>query len=279
MPKFSKFSEADIKDFAGDIIFERGLDYYEEGMVQDFSFDPDKQIIRGEIYGTVGIYTITAWNRDGDVWAHCDCPYEGNPCKHIVAVLLYYMHHKERYLKKRKEQINVKESIKEKLTTFSGDELIGILMGLVEKYPLIEREMMLQLSVDNKNSLKSFNREIDKIIHVFDHDQISSYETCDRLNEILYQVDSANEEIKIEIIWYICDHVLAQLTEYGLMDEPLEDLAIETMQELRALLNSNEKYDRKRNEIIKKLKDYSDTGNCGIIDDIDDALYQLEEGE
>ncbi len=56
--KFSKLTANQIEGFAGSVIFNRGLGYYENGLVEDFEYDPQAQIVSANIHGGVGCYTI-----------------------------------------------------------------------------------------------------------------------------------------------------------------------------------------------------------------------------
>ena len=61
------------------------------------------------------------------------------------------------------------------------------------------------------------------------------------------------------------------MNKYGMNDEPLEDMAIETLDLLAAVLISQ----KEKIGIIKALKKYSAWGNCGIIDDINEAIEKI----
>jgi hypothetical protein len=61
-------------------------------------------------------------------------------------------------------------------------------------------------------------------------------------------------------------------------DEPLEDLAIETLDLLTEILSKFDISSEERAEIVRALKKYSAWGNCGMIDQIDEAADRLNSG-
>ena len=83
-------SEGFIKQFAGSTIFSRGKEYCQSQMVDEIKYDAVRDRIEAEVSGSSGSsydVEITAAPRGID--ATCSCPYDGYPCKHIVAVLLH----------------------------------------------------------------------------------------------------------------------------------------------------------------------------------------------
>ena len=78
-----------------DIIFKRGEDLYRFGAFQCIEVDPQQGEYVYEVDGSYGDYTIEV-NINGSVAASCDCPYPGDGCKHVVAVLLDLLDREER---------------------------------------------------------------------------------------------------------------------------------------------------------------------------------------
>jgi len=275
MIRLSELSELKIKEFAGSTIYRRGYDYYKDDMVEEFELDPEKNVFSAVIFGSVGCYDIEVWTKKGYINASCTCPYDGYPCKHIVAVLLYYLNNKNRYLKNIAKQKKLDNVLKRKLASLSKNELINILTSYSKKYPAVKRELSLQLSVDKKMSLEQYNKEIDRVFRRFENDDFSTYEVVRELSKMMKQTESAHSEIRVEIIWNITDNILHVLNEYGMSDEPFEDFVIKTMDVLVDILNNNSTFDNRRNKIRAELDKYCEWGNCGIIDEIGEAAYQL----
>ncbi len=98
--KLKNLSENVIKKFAGATIFGRGKEYHQSQMVEEIEYDSTRDRIQAEVDGSSGHsydVEITAAKRGID--AVCSCPYDGYPCKHIVAVLLTFMEKQETLLR------------------------------------------------------------------------------------------------------------------------------------------------------------------------------------
>ncbi|GEO64375.1 SWIM zinc finger family protein [Companilactobacillus nantensis] len=70
-------------------ILERGYDYFDQGLVEDFKQTKTK--ITAKVFGSE-VYDVKIKLRNGEIAdASCDCPYaqDGKYCKHMVAVLVF----------------------------------------------------------------------------------------------------------------------------------------------------------------------------------------------
>lgn len=77
-----------------EIIFQRGEDLYSFGAFHCVDYDKQQGKYIYEVDGNYGDYT-TEVNINGSVAVACDCPYPGEGCKHVVAVLLDLLERKE----------------------------------------------------------------------------------------------------------------------------------------------------------------------------------------
>ena len=71
-------------------IFERGVEYYSNNRVLEYSFESN--IIQASVQGEF-IYDVHIVNDNNQIIdAYCDCPHaqKGNLCTHMVAELLEY---------------------------------------------------------------------------------------------------------------------------------------------------------------------------------------------
>ena len=71
-----------------DIIFERGVDIYEIGLYSCTNSNFEYKRFIYEVDGNYGDYIVQVKINDDNISYHCDCPYPGEGCKHLVAVLL-----------------------------------------------------------------------------------------------------------------------------------------------------------------------------------------------
>ena len=94
-----------------------------------------------------------------------------------------------------------------------------------------------------------------------------------QLGAILKSVENSSADVRVKVYWAIVDRTLKELNEYGMSDESLETLAIDTMELLAKSLNGGEQSRKERQTIIAGLMNYYVHGNCGIVD----AIYETVE--
>lgn len=85
-------------------IFQRGEDYFQSAMVYQMEYHPDNLSIYAEVSGNYGNYEVKISEDTKDINAYCDCPYDGYPCKHIIAVLLNFIENKKSIFIKQKNE-------------------------------------------------------------------------------------------------------------------------------------------------------------------------------
>ena len=73
-------------------VFDRGQDYFCNGMVSHVSYTGNR--LSARVTGN-RIYEVDIRQTGEGLDCRCDCPYDGDICKHIVAVLLEFLAHKE----------------------------------------------------------------------------------------------------------------------------------------------------------------------------------------
>ena len=69
-------------------IYKRGMTLFHNGAFYCNEFEVHSGTFSYEVDGNYGDYTISIELGKDDLYGSCDCPYPGNGCKHIVAVLL-----------------------------------------------------------------------------------------------------------------------------------------------------------------------------------------------
>lgn len=73
-----------LPEYVNPRIFDRGLDYYRNDLIEP----PERVSEHKWVTRALGrrVYSVSlAFNPDGDDEWHCDCPYDGPVCKHVVA--------------------------------------------------------------------------------------------------------------------------------------------------------------------------------------------------
>jgi uncharacterized Zn finger protein len=131
-------TEADIEALAIAQSFERGYDYYHSGAVYEVVRRGDE--LTAEVEGSqYDPYTVrVTLDESGIAATECTCPYDwGGICKHIVAVLLHYVHETGEVIDKPRLELL--------LADLSADELRQLIQRTAESRPdlvsVIEREL------------------------------------------------------------------------------------------------------------------------------------------
>lgn len=125
-------TEKRIRERASEQSFQKGLAYYKS----DAIYNPALQAMPGGVTLTAQCegssapsYRLRVELDEGGVRsASCTCPYDwGGDCKHIVALLLMYIH--------QPDEFSEQESVKGLLVGLEKDELVTLILRLVERDP------------------------------------------------------------------------------------------------------------------------------------------------
>jgi len=123
-----KITEGQIRARAGDKSFARGESYYRDEAVFDLVQRGD--VIEGLCQGSMpSPYQVRArLGKQGITETFCTCEYDfGGDCKHIIALLLTYLHQPNKF-----EQ---RQSTDDVLTAWDKNELISLIREMVTRYP------------------------------------------------------------------------------------------------------------------------------------------------
>jgi uncharacterized Zn finger protein len=147
-----KLNEKIIRDRANDQSYEKGRAYYRSGAI----YDPSWQSVEGGIVltahcegSTAPSYRLRAELDAGGVRsADCTCPYDwGGDCKHIVALLLLYLHKRDEFSEQRQAG--------DLLTDMEKDSLVALIHRLVERSPDLYNEIEMAIPLVEAGESKS----------------------------------------------------------------------------------------------------------------------------
>ena len=107
--------------------FERGEDYYSQGMVESVVQRGNR--LFAEVLGSEeDPYSVGVYLQEDDFSASCTCPYDwGGYCKHIVAVFLTWIHDRD--------VVAVRTPIEDLLSELDADGLKALVLEMVESDP------------------------------------------------------------------------------------------------------------------------------------------------
>jgi len=273
--KLADLTQKGIEQFAGAKIYARGHDYYLSGNVSELSYDPDSESISAEVAGTYGDYDVEIEQVDGDMRASCNCPYEGYPCKHMVAVLLSFINHRRVYAQQAVEAKSQKAAIEERIRKLSKDELVAMVMACARKYPDFHRELMVRFEPNQKQTLDTLLKQVSRAFPSIESKSYSTDRIAKELKRILQSVESGEERIRLEVHWAVADSILGELNEYGMDDDALESVLLSALEVLKDILSEKEALAARRREIIDNLMRYYNWGNFGMADAVYDTVMDL----
>jgi uncharacterized Zn finger protein len=148
--KLPRITEADVRGLASEKSFERGRTYYQDGTIMD----PVRQGIELRAYCEGSEYepyhlSVTLAKR-GVEGTSCTCPYDwGGICKHLVALLLTYVHDPEVF--------RVVPPLKEMLANSSKEDLITIINQMIKREPELMAVVELSAATQQGRKGKSVN--------------------------------------------------------------------------------------------------------------------------
>ncbi len=125
-------TEKQIRERASDQSFQKGLSYHKSGAIYNPTLQttPSGVILTAHCEGSSApSYHLRVELDEGGVRsASCTCPYDwGGDCKHIIALLLMYIH--------QPVEFSEQESVKELLVGLEKDALVTLILRLVERDP------------------------------------------------------------------------------------------------------------------------------------------------
>lgn len=124
-------TEQQIRDRVDSGSFAKGQSYYKGGAISDMVRRGDR--LEGLCEGSQPspYRVLVTFDEDEIEDASCTCPYDwGGDCKHIVALLLAYIHEPEKF----EERASVDDTLKER----SKEELIALIGEMIDRQPDLE---------------------------------------------------------------------------------------------------------------------------------------------
>ena len=155
-----KLTESIIRTGADEKSFQRGQALYHGAAISNTFAQGN--LIAGDCAGTrAPFYKVRVELDDAGVHsARCTCVYEsGGYCKHVVALLLAYVHHSKQFV--------VRQALPELLADLSQEELIVLITRLADDHPDINDWIEVAVSVPSpsKGAKKTGRKKVDDEIY------------------------------------------------------------------------------------------------------------------
>jgi len=151
-----QLTEEIIRGRASDQSYQKGRDYYRSGAIYNSSW----QSMEGGIMLTAQCEGSSApsyrlrveLDAGGVRSASCTCPYDwGGDCKHIVALLLMYLH--------KRDEFSEHKGVVDLLADMEKDSLVALINRLVERNPDLYDEIEIAIPMVNVGKSKSSAKE------------------------------------------------------------------------------------------------------------------------
>lgn len=168
-----------IQDLFDSVIYLRGEEYFEEGLVT--SIEPANSCeITGIVRGNRSYNVSISIDADGNILCDCSCPCDFN-CKHAAALLLKWLSIKKNYNKKLTQvKPSPKETLNQILTKRSKKELVELVETFIGKHP----ELKSYIKIERKEI-------ISKIKALF-----SNFWEWDEVSNLIFQLETLLEGIR-----------------------------------------------------------------------------------
>lgn len=171
--------------------FQRGEAYYEDGAISNTSIQGN--VLMGDCAGTSAPYyrVRVVLDKAGIAEAICTCPYEfGGYCKHIVALLLTYVHHPKRFA--------IRQAPDELLADLSRDDLAALLTNLLRERPELYDwvEAALAVPAPKGKAAKTKRKKVDAEIYRRQIVGIMHSLEGMRMSEAYWHVGSLADELR-----------------------------------------------------------------------------------
>jgi len=153
-------------------IFWRGEIYYRSGKIKIIDVSWGANEITAEVEGrdSSRLYNVEIYFDEYGISADCDCPYNGYGCKHIVAVLLEFLHgfkggKKEGCCEEKTKKDGVNEDCKSWDITPDDIKRHTSKQAVLDAFDLLEEKKVLIKSLTNKRMTAAIDEKITRHIY------------------------------------------------------------------------------------------------------------------
>lgn len=167
----NNLTEEDVEYLCDYKIFNRGYDYYHEGMVEDIQLNQSENSIHAVVQGTRK-YDVEIYIDEGTSQATCSCEYY-DVCKHIIATLLNIVDVGVKNIPEsmiiQKTKADSHDFLVSHLKQLSKDELINLVMKFAPENYIIQVQ---NSKTGKKNAIDIFNKVEKNILGFFNDDEL-----------------------------------------------------------------------------------------------------------
>lgn len=177
---------ASFENHIGNKILQRGKAYYEDGHVESLE-EVENGVWSATVLGSDDYFVELEISKQGNVIDYqCDCPYDGDICKHVVAVL-YAIRDEETIILEEKRKTSKKKktklSFQELLNKISIDELKAFILHYSKKSNSFQSDFGLFFAEKDESFdiEKQIREQIRKTIKTYSKRQFIDYGSSSKL--------------------------------------------------------------------------------------------------
>ncbi|MEB3356571.1 MAG: SWIM zinc finger family protein [Synechococcales bacterium] len=279
-------TENDVYELADNSqVYERGEDYYDSEAIATLSLAPHQ--ITAKVQGGHGLYRVTVSDRSGRLETHCTCPYDGNVCKHIVAVLLQYLRDEDPLPAPETE--GDPDALAQTLTALSHEELLKVVLDLARDKPNVRRSLLavvpistqtLRQQPQNSKVVKVLKRQISDFFnnlqfqseHDYDYDyEYDEEEVYSELETTFTEAETLHPADQIEVFWHAVTCGNDLFDEYPIGTVQIEDAILHYGKAVQRLRLPHPQKQLHFNSLLSIL-DWGMTEYGNIFDAVKDSL-------
>lgn len=211
----------DLKEFKAmtdPMVWNRGKSYFEKGAVSDLE-NEDVGLWRAIVSGNDD-YEVSVVIQFGHVqrW-DCDCPYEGNICKHVVATLMAIQDEKKTMLSDDMENGSKPKNFEQLVNSVSADELRQFVNQYASKNKVFKQTFKVYFIEKNKQEGRApYAKLIAQSLHsgmerhgfIDYHSAPKAFRT---VFSFLEKAENYKGSKKYDEIWQIASAVIEQVSE------------------------------------------------------------------
>lgn len=284
-----KITESIIRAGASPESFRRGKEYFEEGAILNTAIQDT--VLSGECAGTYSPYYRAQAELDeaGIADASCTCLYEyGGYCKHIVALLLTYLHHPKSF--------TMRKAPEELLADLDRDDLTAILTKMIQEQPDLYDRIEAMTAVPSKSKKKRrkkvdievYRRRILSIAHSLDGMRMSEAYwhvggLANQLREVqesaMKFLDAGDAETAHEILLVLLEESSRGIEYIDDSDGELGGFVGDLGTSLAEAILSMELSQVERDRLVRRLEKLIDyAGDYGMEGNLDIAIQAAKYG-
>ena len=289
-----KITESALKSLSSPESFARGHELYQSDAVFDTFQQGD--LLTGKCEGSSApFYQLSVQLDEGGIQeAFCTCPYDwGGYCKHIIALLLTYIHNPDAFIERR--------NIEELLSLLDKDALVRLIAKMVDKNPDLYSWLQTTIPaasaksqpVQSRSKRKTdvskteYKRQIQSILHSLQGYRMSEayWMMGGMVNQLDHVRDTANEFLEagdaqgaLVILTTLLTEVSGSFEQFDDSNGELGDFFSELALPLVEAILSGDLSKTERRSLFKEVEPVIEELSAYGIDDLDVILAALNRG-